>query len=141
MDLPAKLKENEYLLKIEPSGEWRHYTVGFMTKYTQKGEIPKSFDNWGTIWPALSRTQVKPEEVKRLPITVHVEEFRFGWKVMDWRFGKSQNWAVMLHPMGFTVEIYLKNLLKLIKSGVINEGVLEGEYMWKDHELIKKEND
>ena len=35
------LGEEEYLLKI------RDGVTGFMTKLTQKGQLPKAFDDWG----------------------------------------------------------------------------------------------
>ena len=132
MDLPAKLKENEYLLKIRPSQEsYPNPPTGFLAKYTQKGELQKSFDDWGVnIYPG--RPIPDP-----LPIALHTEVFKSGWKLFGWRFGKSQNWAEMVHPDGFILEIYLTNFLDIVQENVITFGVLEGEFKWEKNKLIK----
>jgi hypothetical protein len=124
-----KLKDNEYLLKIREDDS--EVNTGFMTKFTQKGLIPKSFEDWGVNrW-----TTIKEEP---LPIYVFEEKFREGWKILDWRFGKSQNWATMLHPEGFTVEIYLSQLLELIKEIDVKKGELIGEFKWSNKKLIHR---
>jgi hypothetical protein len=61
-----------------------------------------------------------------------------GWKIVKWRFGQSQNWATMKHPEGFTVEIYLQQLLELIQTHTVDAGVLIGKFYWKDNKLIKE---
>lgn len=138
MNIPSVLKENEYLLKIRPKSEGSRdlYDTGFLTKYTQKGLIPKAFDEWGINHYYYPRPDQPKEEP--LPITLHVEEFKSGWEIIQWRFGMSQNWATMKHPNGFTVEIYLNNLLEIAKTCTIENGVLIGEFKWEDHKLIKK---
>lgn len=129
MTLPTTLKDNEYLLKIRPKGSrCTKLDTGFLTKYTQKGLIPKAFDEWN-----LGR--YTPET---LPITIHIEDYKSGWFIYEWRFGMSQNWATMIHPNGFTVEIYLDNLLEITKTNVIQFGELIGEFKWESHKLIKK---
>ena len=132
MELPTKLKDNEYLLKIRPNEGSKNPPIGFLSKYTQKGLMPVSFDEWGVNY------YYGMEKPKPLPITIHIEEFKPGWKIFDWRIGKSQQWAQMVHPDGFIVEIYLEELLDIIEKTTIKKGVLEGEYKWEPHKLIKK---
>ena len=132
MELPTKLKDNEYLLKKRFTEDHAEYPTGFLSKYTQKGEVPKSFDEWGLIY------YIPKEKQEKLPIILHTEDFMYGWKLLRWRFGQSQNWAVMIHPKGFLLEIYLKNFLEICKETVISYGVLEGEYKWEANNLIKK---
>ena len=136
MNIPTVLKENEYLLKIRPKNDCSYgHDTGFLTKYTQKGLIPKAFDMWG-VNHYYNQPNTPTEEP--LPITLHVEEFKSGWEIVQWRFGMSQNWATMLHPDGFTVEIYLNNLLEICKTNIIDYGILVGDFKWEDHNLIKK---
>lgn len=132
MELPVKLKENEYLLKIRPKDDYQHkFDTGFLAKYNKNGSMQISFANWGVY----KYSAIKEEP---LPITLHIEDFKSGWEIVSWRFGMSQNWATMKHPNGFTVEIYLSDLLEICKENVISYGVLEGEFKWKAHKLIKK---
>lgn len=137
MDLPEKLQENEYLLKIRPKTKGsKEHDTGFLSKFNKDGSIPKAFDDWGVqhrYYLDLNHPKEEP-----LPITVHVETFKKGWKIVAWRFGMSQNWATMLHPDGFTVEIKLQNLLELLKKNTLKKGELVGEFKWEDHKLIKK---
>jgi len=124
------LAEDEFLLKIRPNiqrGEILTPT-GFLTKLTQKGAIPKAFESWGTTY--MDKTP--------LPTYVFREDFHSGWKIVSWRFGQSQNWATMKHPNGFTVEIYLQQLLEIIQQNTVDAGVLIGEFKWADHKLIKR---
>ena len=124
-----KLAENEYLLK-------RCGGTGFMCKLTAKGELMKSFDEWRD-----EHTGSYPNRTvsKKVPIEVITETYRSGWKIHSWRFGKSQNWATMRHPLGFTVEIYLQQLLEVIKANDIVNGEIQGEFMWNhDHKLHKR---
>lgn len=115
------LAENEFLFK-EKDG------VGFLTKLTQKGQLPKAFDEWRVYgWP--------PSE--KLPIHVHTEVAQAGWKLVRWRIGKSQEWATMRHPEGFTVEIYLTNFLEIALNNVVDNGVILGNFKWRDHKLVK----
>lgn len=116
-----KLAENEYLLKIRKS--IGTYNTGFFSKLTQKGELPKLFNEWGG-------------NDTKLPIYIYQETAASGWKILHWRFGQSQNWATMKHPYGFTVEIYLQQLLELIREHQIVEGTLIGKFYWKDNKLI-----
>ena len=120
-----KLKDNELLLKINNENP---IPKGFLTKLTKKGEIPISFLEWGNTY--------KPKV--NLEIKIVEEIFKPGWKLYQWRFGMSQNWASMMHPDGYTVEIYLKQFLEIIKTHTIINGELIGEFKWDDHKLIKK---
>lgn len=122
------LGENEYLLKIREDKAWSNHKTGFLTKLTQKGEIPSSFESWGTSYP----------NFEKLPIFVFEEKFRKGWKLCSWRFGQSQNWASLITPEGFTLEIYLNQFLKIIQENTLVNGEIQGEFMWKKNELIKK---
>jgi hypothetical protein len=121
-DIP--LQEDEYLLKI-------HDGVGFMTKLTQKGQYPKAFENWKNYIYFNKKNEIV------LPVFVIKEEFREGWKIEDYRPGKSQGWAVMVHPDGFEIEIYLTNFFHILLSSKLENGTLIGEFKWKDHKLIK----
>lgn len=112
-------EEDEFLLKT--SGE-----KGFLTKLNKDKTVPKAFLEW----PRYSSSTDG--------IVIFKESFRKGWKIKSWRFGKSQNWATMVHPQGFTVEIYLQQLLELIKNSSIVDGELIGEFKWDSHNLIKK---
>jgi hypothetical protein len=130
-ELPIVLNEDEYLLKIRPKEyNCNGIPTGFITKYNKDGSMPKSFIEWGQMYG-------KPIE---LPTTLHIESFKSGWEIVSWRFGMSQNWATMKHPDGFTLEIYLDNLLDIVKSSTIENGVLIGEYKWENRKLIKNGN-
>lgn len=119
-----KLAENEYLLKVR--GE-----TGFMTKFNKNGSMPVAFDTW-------EQNKWNPNvKNPKLPIYIVGEIPREGWKIVNWRFGMSQNWATMMHPLGYTVEIYLQDLLEIINNSTVINGELMGEYMWKDHKLVK----
>jgi len=124
-----KLQENEFLLKLrKPYGLVHEINTGFLTKFNKDGSMPKAFNDWGKTYN--DRTP--------LPTYVFEETFRSGWRILSWRFGQSQNWATMRHPEGFTVEIYLQQLLELIKMNTVDAGVLIGEFKWSDHKLIQK---
>lgn len=122
------LGPDEFLLKIRPSSN-----TGFLTKLTQKGKIPLAFENWGHNKYPTHGLNDKP-----LQIYVFKEEFNKGWKIHQWRFGQSQNWATMIHPKGFTLEIYLTDLLNIIVNNTVIDGVIQGEFKWENNTLIKK---
>ena len=61
-----------------------------------------------------------------------------GWKVYDYRPGQSQQWAELVHPKGFRVEIYLENFFEILKTSILIDGVIQGEWRWEGHKLIKK---
>lgn len=134
------LAENEWLLKRHNYGQG--VTKGFMSKFTLKGVLPKPFHEWGTVsdfqaprpigWTYKDGYPVK----STLPIFIIEEIPREGWSIYDYRIGKSQEWATMLHPLGFTIEIYLTNLLELIPKITITKGVLEGKFYWNTKKLI-----
>lgn len=133
-NLPSVLKENEYLLKIrQKDRKSPNHKTGFLTKYNKNGSIPVAFDEWG-----IYKYSSNPNDKIPLPIQLHIETHKSGWEIINWRFGMSQNWATMLHPDGFTVEIYLQDLLELLKTNVLDNGVLVGEFKWENHKLIKK---
>jgi hypothetical protein len=123
-----KLKENEYLLKIrkDEEDEDDYVPAGFLAKLNKDGSLQKSFVEWGGSY-------MRPSE---LPIYVFEEKFRNGWKLHDWRFGQSQNWATLVHPEGFTVEIYLKQFLDIVKTHEIVRGEIVGSFMWEKNKLI-----
>lgn len=128
-----KLKDDEYLLKVVPN-TWKDGSgKGFLTKFNKDGSVPVAFKNW----PCRRYGNNSPADFES-PIYVHEETFSEGWKVMSWRFGQSQNWASLVHPKGFTVEIYLTQLLEIMKSHTIIKGELQGEFKWQDHKLICK---
>lgn len=123
------LAEDEYLLKIRKDGRRSDDHVGFMTKLNKTGKIPVAFDSWNS---------GKYGDSERLPIYVVKETFKKGWKLLSWRFGMSQNWAVMLHPDNYTVEIYLNQFLEIIESNTVINGEIQGKFKWENNELIKE---
>ena len=120
-DGTKKLKEDEYLLKVVPHD---NTMSGFLTKLTQKNEIPVSFKNWNGYGKSAEATYLIQEEPRE------------GWKIAGYRFGKSQNWARMRHPFGFTIEIHMTNLFTLLESGTAEFGVLKGKYKYAKNKLI-----
>ena len=110
------LGEDEYLFKFR----FRD-CCGFLTKLTQKGELPKSFKDWD-----------------KSIIYIYTETFKEGWKLFGWRYGKSQTWAKIMSTDGFILEIYLSSYLKIILNNTIINGVLQGEFKWYENTLIKK---
>ena len=133
----GELREDEFLLKIKESedrilkgGKWvtLPFKKGFLTKLTKKGELPVKFEDGGKSY--IDRTP--------LPTYVFRETYRSGWALKSWRIGQSQEWAVMKHPEGFTVEIYLDNFLELALNEALDQGNLVGEYRWEANRLIKK---
>jgi hypothetical protein len=136
----GELLEDQWLLKLRDDVQYgwdgkkhfaeKTYKTGFLTKLTKKGELPKAFEAWGGPQYGVSGHD--------LPIYVFQETYRSGWSLVSWRFGKSQNWARMRHPEGFHLEIYLDDLLNVIKNDSLDQGVIVGEYKWCDNKLIKK---
>jgi len=124
------LKENEYLLKIDVDNIVNDVPIGFMTRYNQNGTIPVAFKEWGHHYYTKGTTPLK--------VYVFEEVFNSGWKVLGWRWGTSQNWAVLEHPLHFGVEIYLLDFLSILKNTTIINGEIIGEYKWEARKLIKK---
>jgi hypothetical protein len=118
------LLEDQWLLKLREGNP----KSGFLSKLTQKGALPVKFEDWGKTY------------TDRTPLTTYVwqETYRSGWTLKNWRIGKSQEWAVMQHPDGFLLEIYLSNFLEVLKQDTADFGVLRGEYKWEDNKLIRK---
>jgi hypothetical protein len=123
-----KLEENQYLLKIRPVLPFRkcQLETGFLVKFNKDGSVPAAFKSWGDV----------PTRI--LPIFIFEEDFRSGWEIVDYRSGSSQNWAIMKHPEGFTLEIKLSEFFDILKTNKVNNGVLEGEFKWFNTSLIKK---
>jgi hypothetical protein len=129
----SPLLEDQWLLKIREGNP----KTGFLSKLTKKGEIPVKFNEWAS-------TQTYNTETRKWDVsyntTVYVwqESYRSGWTLKNWRIGKSQEWAVMQHPEGFLLEIYLSNFLEVSLKDTVDFGVLRGEYKWEDNKLIRK---
>lgn len=128
------LENEEYLLKIRKSdgsgrGILGNFDTGFFSKFTQKGQFPKAFDEWGTSY----------YQKEKLSTYVFRETFRSGWKLLSWRFGQSQNWARVIHPEGFTLEIYLQQFLEIMQNNTVINGEIQGEFKWQDNKLVKNE--
>lgn len=128
-DRGSELSEDEYLLKIQisnPSGRLSHVTgrpnAGFLSKLNKDGSIPKPFEKWGR-----SNTEIH----------VFKETFRAGWRLHSFRVGKSQNWAVVISPEGFTLEIYLQELKYLLKEISTVNGLMLGKFKWTYGKLLK----
>jgi hypothetical protein len=116
-----QLAENEFLLKKRGDN-------GYMTKMTQKGAFPKAFEEWGSNWRG---------ENPNLPVYIVEEVFREGWKINGWRFGQSRNWAELMHPLGYTVEVHMEDFLELLKEITVVNGQLQGSFKWNDKELVR----
>jgi hypothetical protein len=122
-----KLAEDEYVLKVRPARNNTENPTGFMAKLTQKGELQKSFKDWnGGCWG----------DKEQLPIFVVKETFKTGWKLESWRFGMSQNWARVIHPDGYTLEIYLTDFLDIVLNNTITNGKIDGMFKWRSSKLI-----
>ena len=117
------LKENEYLLKV-----CEDRSLGFMTKLNQDGSVPKAFLNWS---PNYRNVSVKET-------FIFEETFREGWKVVTYRSGKSQDWVKVKHPLGFDVEIYMKNFFSIMGSTTIENKEIIGKFKWNKNQLIKE---
>jgi hypothetical protein len=125
-----ELKEDEYLLKVRDHED--DNPTGFMTKFNKDGSMPKAFLEWGRSW----------YDKDREPETIYLfkEEFKKGWKFVDFRIGKSQSWAEMVHPLGFTVEIYLEQIPELLLSYDLKKGgIIQGTFKWEGKRLIEQE--
>jgi len=123
------LAENEFLLKVFTFKRARidnedFLRSGFLTKLTQKGDVPVKFKEWKKYFDPI-------------PITIHTEIPRSGWKIIGFRGGESQNWAVVLHPLGFTVEIYMKHLIDLLQEVTAIDGFIQAELTWEYAKLIR----
>jgi hypothetical protein len=57
-----KLQENEYLLKIRTKYAHTTTDTGFLTKLTQKGELPKSFIDWGKAYDYVKREYTSDQQ-------------------------------------------------------------------------------
>lgn len=119
------LKEDEYLLKL--SGGWGDETkgypaTGFLCKLTMKQVLHASFKRWG----------------RDSQIYLHRETFSEGWKFHWVRCGKSQEWAQLIHPLGFILEIHLDNFVNLILKKTMVRGLIKGSYMWEYGKLVEK---
>lgn len=121
MEIKTKLEDNEYLLKVRD-----HDNFGYMTKYNKNGSMPKAFESW-------SRSYQTGED---LPIQIHVEEFKKGWKFISYRTGESQSWATVQHPDGFKLEVYLSNMMDVVKYATIVKGEIIGKFKWEGKKLV-----
>jgi hypothetical protein len=126
------LQEGQYFLKIIPKEHnWTKMDKGFLTKLTKTKTFPLKFVDWKYYDYTLQKA-IDPD------IYIFDEYYREGWKLIDHREGASQNWITILHPEGFTVEIYLNDFLDLCKSEVLINGIIQGKFKWQDHKLIKE---
>lgn len=116
------LKEDEYLLKVYTES---NPPKGFLTKLNQDGSIPVNFQKWTGRYSG-----------EQLPYEIVKENFFEGWRIHEARYGESQNWAVLIHPEGFTVEIHMNKFIELLKTITCSDGVLEGKFKWAKNKLI-----
>ncbi len=123
-----ELGKDQYLLKVAtiPHESREDYKkIGFLTKLNKDGSIPVAFQEW--------RSRGLVTEPK-----VVTEEFAYGWKLLGYRRGASVDWAVLIHPRGFTVEVKLAGFIELIKTVETDCGVLIGAFKWSKDGLIEK---
>ena len=128
------LLEDQWLLKLR--NDYPNKT-GFLSKLTQKGALPVKFEDWNST-QSYNRETGKWDVTKDTTTYVWQENYRSGWTLKNWRIGKSQEWAVVKHPEGFLLEIYLTNFLEILKQDITVFGVLSEEYKWEDNKLIRK---
>ncbi len=143
----GELAEDQWLLKLREDHDYDYsvtprniinsYKTGFLTKFTKKGQLPVKFKEWGNSQITNPVTN-KWETVENELIYVWNESFRSGWALKQWRIGMSQEWAVVQHPEGFLLEIYLDDFLNLVLNETIEQGVIVGEFKWENSRLIKK---
>lgn len=127
-DGSSPLKDDEYLLKINVDNyQEPGFPVGFLTKLTQQNKLPLNFVKWPEFYGRETE----------LPIYVFKEIFSSNWRIMGTHIGKSQEWVRMKHPYGFILEIYLSNLIELMKTETFINGELIGQFKWQDHKLVK----
>ena len=120
----SPLLDDEFLLKFNKGSE-RIPGKGFMTKLNQTGTIPKPFLDWN--------------KNGDLEIFVIKEEYRTGWKIEGFRRGQSTDWVELVHPFGFTVEIYCdREFENQLKTLDISQGNIIGEFKWNNRRLLKK---
>jgi hypothetical protein len=123
------LKDFQWLLKV------RDDNVGFLTKLTLKGELPKPFDEWGCNYYTGNKLDI---EVKVID-----EEFSADWKLpvgdsyKMYRLGKSQSWVKVIHPLGFVLEVRIQNFFEKIVP-FLSDGKLTGKYKWIGNELERQ---
>ncbi|MBL4880622.1 MAG: hypothetical protein JKX82_04780 [Oleispira sp.] len=124
----TELKEDEYLLKVwtNPSESRLDFRkVGFLTKLNKDGSIPVKFEGWREHLPqTLSKVKV-----------VH-QGFYSGWKLLGYRRGASADWAILLHPAGYTLETKLVEFLGLLSECVVAQGELLGQFQWVKGKLV-----
>ncbi len=135
-----KLLASEYYLKLDVVSD---ELVGFLAKPTQKGKVPLSFVNWRTkhIKNQNYQGDFLDSKLKRREIDCYLftEIFREGWEFVGFRWGQSQSWARVKHPVGFILEIYASNLKEIILENNLNKGVIEGMWKWEKNKLIKSD--
>ena len=119
------LKPNDFLLKI---GNSRKIDTGFLTKLNQNKSIPIKFKEWNN-WSS-----------KDLPIFLHEEDYSNQWKIHSFRTGKSVSWAILIHPLEFTIEIHLEKFFDLITEQSVNiiDGRLDAYLKYENKRLIKQ---
>lgn len=137
------LEDDEFLFKLEnvENKDLKRPRKVFLSKLTQKGEIPKCMIKWGNGWEIIDKTKINSwDNIKTVypEIYIHKEENSNNWKIHGYRAGKSQDWVILEHPKGFLIEIYMSNFFKILKNDTIINGKLKQCYSWKGYKLIKK---
>ena len=100
----VQLKNDEFLLKVSDS-------KGFMVKLNKNGSIPKSFLKWSSY-------------EKNCPVYIIKETFQTGWRFKGLRTGMSTAWLVLIHPLGFTLEINGKGFGKIASKISMDNGII-----------------
>lgn len=131
------LAEDEYLLRTCNG-------TGYLCKLNKNGSLKKNFLKWcnSPKWIPSAHHEYGGFYVDQaqdeLDIRIHKEEFASGWEFVSFRGGESQDWAILMHPEGFLLEVYIHTLIDMIGKITIKKGVLQGKFKWSYSKLIKE---
>ncbi|NIU02294.1 MAG: hypothetical protein GWN01_15740, partial [Nitrosopumilaceae archaeon] len=103
------------------------YPLGFMSYWDGKAASRKLRDTISDWARGYSRDRaIHPiiHEIDNKPLS--------GFRVVDFssRWSTSNKWIRVQDPRGFTLEISVNNLIRLIQDGTITSGVIQSDCIW-----------
>ena len=112
------------------------HPLAFMTYYENDSKFEKrkqTCDDWadGSRWNAETRRYEypdPPEAEKHLIDNIFLEGFKID--SYDSRSRTDNKVFDILDPRGFTIQIYADNLIELILTNTIINGVIQGKFCW-----------